>query len=282
MPDSTTMTHVRVRPIAGALGAEIDGIDLTQPITDDVYEAVHAALLEHQVIFFREQDITPAQQKALAGRFGPLQPHPAYPTVEGHPEVTILVSSRERPSKIEKWHTDMTFMERPPLGSLLHAQEIPPVGGDTEWASMTAAWEGLSDRMQRLLDGLEAQHSFAHGFRESIEETPTSPTLMSAVRANPPVQHPVVRTHPETGRKGLFVNCLFTTRILGMKERESRALLDFLYEHAVSPEYTCRFRWSTHALAFWDNRATQHRPVNDYFPEYRRMHRVTVAGDRPA
>jgi len=272
---------ISVQPLAGSIGAEVHGVDLTQTVSDADFAAIHDALVTHLVIFFRDQDLTPAQHVALAKRFGPTQCHPAYPHVDGFPELTILESTVENPSKIEKWHTDMTFRKNPPLGSLLHGQVIPEKGGDTMWASMQAAYEGLSDRWQQFVSGLTARHDFAYGFKESLAEEGGYERLKTAIADNPTVQHPVVRTHPVTGRKGLFVNCLFTLDIVDMSEPESRAVLEFLYEHCVQPEYTCRFRWEKHSLAIWDNRATQHRPINDFLPQPRMLRRVVVDGDIP-
>ncbi len=275
------MTPWTLHRLSPALGAEVHGIDLRHPLSDEDLALLRGLLLEHQVLFFRDQDITPAQHRDLAARFGPLQTHPAYPTVPGLPEVTILHNDRDNPSRIEAWHTDMTFRPRPPLGALLHAQLMPPVGGDTLWSSMSAAFEGLSDRLQRLLLDLHAEHSFAYGFKESLAAPGGHERLKDALAANPPVHHPAVRTHPESQRRGLFVNSTFTTRLLGLKERESRALLNLLFEHVTAPEYVCRFRWTPKALAFWDNRITQHVPINDYWPAERKMHRVVIDGDTP-
>lgn len=276
------MAHaIAFHPLAGALGAEVSGIDLRQPIDDAAFAALEAGLLTHQVLFFRDQLIDHAHHRALARRFGEPVAHPAYPHVEGFPEINVLESTAEQPTKIDTWHTDMTFLERPPLGSILRGRIIPEGRGDTMWASLFAAWEGLSDRMQRYLDGLTARHSFAHGFRHSLAEPGGWERLGETVRANPPVRHPVVRTHPRSGRRALFVNRLFTTHIEGLSEAESDAVLRFLFEHLETPEFSCRFRWSPDAIAFWDNRATLHRPVNDFFPAHRRMERITIAGDQP-
>ena len=274
---------IAFHPLTATLGAEVTGIDLRDPIDDVTFEALRRGLLEHQVIFFRDQAIDHAHHAALARRFGEPVSHPAYPQVEGFPEINVLESTPEEPTKIDTWHTDMTFLERPPLGSILRARVIPERGGDTMWASLSAAWESLSDRMQRYLDGLAALHSFAHGFRHSLAEPGGWERLGDAVRTNPPVRHPVVRTHPESGRKGLFVNRLFTTHVEGLSESESQAVLAFLFDHLETPEHACRFRWRPDSIAFWDNRATLHRPVNDYprSPAHRRMERITIAGDRP-
>jgi taurine dioxygenase len=272
---------MELHPVAGSIGAEVSGLDLTRSLSESACAALSEALARHQVLFFREQPISPAAHRALARAFGEPAPHPAYPTIEGYPELSILEVTPDAPPKIDAWHTDMTFMECPPLGSILHGVIIPPVGGDTLFASLSAAFDSLSDRLRSFVDGLVAEHSFAHGFRHSLAEPGGAERLRHAVAANPPVHHPVVRTHPVTGRKLLFVNALFTTRIVGMRESESRALLDLLYAHIVEPEHTCRFRWQKDSIAIWDNRATQHRPVNDFWPGLRRMQRITVRGDRP-
>ncbi len=269
------------KPMSGALGAEIEGIDLTLPLSMHDYKKIRKLLIEHEVIFFRNQDISPAQQKELAGSFGPLQTHPAYETVEGFPEITILESTEKKPTKIEAWHSDMTFRLHPPLGSLLRSKITPDRGGDTLWASATTAYDALSISMQQFLDGLVAVHDFRHGFKESLAEEGGPERLAQAIKDNPPVEHPVIQTHPESGKKVIFVNSLFTTHILGMKKNESRAILDFLFEHLVTPEFTCRFSWEPNCVALWDNRSTQHKPINDYFPAHRQLHRITIFGDLP-
>ena len=270
-----------VKPVAGALGAEIHGVDLTQDLSGEDTEQLRELLNNYEVIFFRDQDISPERQRSLALTFGPLQTHPAYDTVAGFPEITILESTPEVPTKIEAWHSDMTFRQHPPLGTVLKSVVIPPKGGDTLWASMTAAYDGLSPRMQTFLQDLVAVHDFSHGFRESLAEPGGKERLASAVASNPPVRHPVIRTHPETGKKVIFVNSLFTTHIEDMPSAESKAILSFLYEHITTAEYTCRFHWQPHSIAIWDNRSTQHKPVNDYFPAHRRMERITIDGDKP-
>jgi taurine dioxygenase len=271
---------MEIRPLTGAIGAEISGIDLGQASTDEL-AGVRTALNEYEVIFFRDQAISPAQQKALALSFGPLQSHPAYNCVAGFPEITILESTAERPTKIEAWHTDMTFRQHPPMVTILKADVVPQAGGDTLWSSMSAAYEALSPTMQSLLLELTAVHDFSLGFAESLAEPGGRERLADAVANNPPVRHPVIRTHPETGKKVIFVNSLFTSHIEGLSSRESRALLDFLFEHVTTPEFTCRFQWRSNSLAIWDNRSTQHKPINDYFPAHRRLHRITVDGDKP-
>jgi taurine dioxygenase len=267
--------------LSGSLGAEIKGIDLTQPLNDNTYAEIRRLLVAHEVIFFREQDISPSQHKALAESFGPLQTHPAYGTIEGFPEITILESTPEKPTMIEAWHSDMTFRKHPPMGTVLRSRIIPAKGGDTLWSSMTAAYDGLSSDMQNFLSGLTAVHDFAFGFKESLAEPGGRERLAQAIADNPPVEHPVICTHPESGKKVIFVNELFTTHIVGMTAKESRALLNFLYEHVVTPEFTCRFNWQPNSIAIWDNRSTQHKPINDYFPAHRRLERTTIDGDKP-
>ena len=272
---------MNVKRVAGAIGAELQAINLADGIDGELAATLRALLNEHEVLFLRDQAISAADQKALAEVFGPLQTHPAYGTVEGFPEVMILESTRDNPSKIEVWHSDMTFRQHPPSVTVLRGITIPEVGGDTLFASMTAAYEGLSPGMQSYLEGLSAVHDFSHGFRESLAEPGGRKRLADAVAANPPVRHPVVQTHPETGKKVLFVNALFTTHIDGLPPLESAEVLQFLWRHASLPEFTCRFSWAPDSLVLWDNRSTQHKPVNDFFPATRRLHRVVSEGDQP-
>jgi taurine dioxygenase len=272
---------MNVKRVAGAIGAELQAINLADGIDGELAATLRALLNEHEVLFLRDQAISAADQKALAEVFGPLQTHPAYGTVEGFPEVMILESTRDNPSKIEVWHSDMTFRQHPPSVTVLRGITIPEVGGDTLFASMTAAYDGLSPGMQSYLEGLTAVHDFSHGFRESLAEPGGRERLADAVAANPPVRHPVVQTHPETGKKVLFVNALFTTHIDGLPPLESAEVLQFLWRHASLPEFTCRFSWAPDSLVLWDNRSTQHKPVNDFFPATRRLHRVVSEGDQP-
>ena len=267
--------------VAGAIGAELQAINLRDGIDAELAKTLRELLNEHEVLFLRDQSIEPADQKALARIFGPLQTHPAYHTVENLPEVMILESTKENPSKIEMWHSDMTFRQHPPSVTVLRGITIPEVGGDTLFASMTAAYEGLSAGMRRYLEGLVAVHDFSHGFKESLAEPGGRERLADAVAKNPPVRHPVVQTHPETGKKVLFVNSLFTTHIEGLSPLESAEILQFLWRHASLPEFTYRFSWQPDSVVLWDNRSTQHKPVNDFFPATRRLHRVVSEGDQP-
>jgi taurine dioxygenase len=273
---------MQIERAGGALGAYLSGVDIADAVaSEDAFSAIRAALIECQVLFLRNQPIAPAVLYEFASRFGPIEGHPAYETVEGADDVQILESTAENPSKIEKWHSDMTFRDTPPMATVLHGKVIPEFGGDTLFASMYAAYEALSEPMRELLDALVAVHDFRHGFAESLAEPGGAARLADAVAANPPVEHPLVRTHPESGRKALYVNPLFTTRIKGLAAAESRALLEFLYAHMVTEEFTVRLNWQPETIAIWDNRCTQHKPVNDFFPQHRCLHRVTVAGDRP-
>ena len=276
----------KVKPIAAALGAELHGVDLCNDLQPEVYAEIRKLLIKHKVIFFRDQDISPQQHKALAESFGPVQTHPAYDTVAGFPEITILESTAEKPSKIEMWHSDMTFRQHPPLGSVLRSKICPPKGGDTMWASMSAAYDGLSKGMQKFLSNLNAEHDFSYGFKESLAEPGGKERLAEAVKDNPPVQHPVIRVHPESKQKVIFVNALFTTKIIGLPPKESSAILDFLFDHSITAEYTCRFNWEPNSIAIWDNRSTQHQGLTDFFPgrglgHERVMDRIAIEGDEP-
>ena len=276
------MTELSLRRAAGALGAFVSGVGLADvAASDQVYTQVRRALNEHEVLFFRDQDTAPEVFASFAKRFGEVLAHPAYATTEQSDAVQILESTAQNPSKIEIWHSDMTFMGQPPSFTLLQGQIIPEVGGDTLWASATAAFGSLSKEMQELLTPLTAIHDFAHGFAESLAEPGGAERLAPAIAANPPVEHPLVRTHPETGSKSIYVNRLFTTRIKQLSALESEHLLNFLYQHVIADEHTVRLSWRPGTVAIWDNRSTQHKPVNDFFPEHRKMHRVTLRGDKP-
>jgi taurine dioxygenase len=278
---------IQVKPVSGALGAEISGVDLGAPLEEATLAALRAALLEHAVIFVRDQELTPAAQIALARHFGEPEVHPIVEGMSDHPELLeVRKPAGESASFGTGWHTDNTFFESPSMGTALYGVEIPPYGGDTLFASMTRAWEALSDVMQGMLDGLVAVHSAARAYDPAVTgeakyrgEAPMRYRYSDAIEKE--VRHPVVRTHPETGRKGLFVNPMFTQRIEGLHADESEALLAFLYAHATRPEFTCRFRWQPRSLAFWDNRCVQHYAMDDYREFERVMRRVTVAGDRP-
>ena len=280
---AASIDQIQIDRASGSLGAFVTGVSLRDiASSDDIYLAVRELLVRHEVLFFRDQEQTPTVFAAFAGAFGDVLGHPAYATVAEAPDVQILESTAENPSKIEVWHSDMTFMQRPPSFTLLQGQIIPPFGGDTMWASATAAFDALSAQMQAFLLPLKAVNDFRHGFRESLAEPGGAARLAPAIEENPPVAHPLIRTHPESGRKSIYVNALFTTHIVGLPAAESEALLDFLYRHVVAEEHTVRLSWQPGTVAIWDNRSTQHKPVNDFFPQHRLMHRVTLTGDEPA
>jgi taurine dioxygenase len=264
-------------PLSPTIGAELHGTSLAEPLDDETLAEVRRALLEYKVIFFRDQDITPEQHVAFARRFGELEVHPFVPHREGHPEVMVLKKNERLGGYENVWHSDVTWRLAPSLGSVLLAREVPGVGGDTLFSDMYAAYEGLDDDVRQALEGRRAVHDFTHTFGRfmSAEE------LAKKQAEFPPAEHPVVRTHPETGRKGLYVNAAFTSHILGMSRDESDALLERLYRQASIPEYQCRFHWRRHSIAFWDNRAVQHYAVSDYWPQRRLMERVTIVGDPP-
>ena len=272
-----------VTPISSALGAEIDGVDLTRPLSLEQRDAIEQALLQHQVIFFKNQVITPQQQARFAANFGDLHIHPIYPNVPEQPEVLVLDTAVTDVRDNAVWHTDVTFLPTPALGAVLSAKQLPAFGGDTLWASGIAAFEGLSKPLQVLLDGLTATHDFTKSFPlERFGSPPEDLARWEQTRKNnPPLSHPVVRTHPVSGRKSLFVNEGFTTKINELSEAESDAILKLLFAHATRPEYTIRWRWKENDVAFWDNRVTQHYAVDDYRPNRRVMHRATILGDAP-
>ena len=277
------MSKLNIRPLTPTIGALIEGVDLAKRLDDEVLGEIHAALLAHQVIFFEDQQITPVQHRDFAARFGALHTHPLYPGVPEAPELFILDNHRDNPTDNDSWHTDVTFIETPPMASILYAKHLPPLGGDTVWSNMKAAYEALSPSLQQFLEGLDAVHDFARGFpqRGAVAKEAGADKHAQALAANPPVIHPVIRTHPETGEDGLFVNFGFTDRIKGLRRKESDAILGFLFDHIQKPEFLVRWRWSENAIAFWDNRVTQHYAVNDYLPHRRIMNRATVIGDRP-
>ena len=275
---------IDVKPITGALGAEIDGVDISRPLGNQVFQEVHDALMAHQVIFFRDQNITPQQQVAFGRQFGTLHVHPYANNIPEQPEIVVIMSNKEHRRSANKWHSDVTFQEQPPLGSILLAREVPEIGGDTMWSNMYLAYEALSPRMKAYLGDMKAAHGIGKvRFLRQGETGEARKRLEEQMEraANDVTEHPVVRTHPVTGRKALFVNSGFTQHLVGVAPDESRAILDYLYAHLQKPEFTCRFRWREGSVAFWDNRCTQHYAVPDFGDTTRVMHRVTVNGDRP-
>jgi alpha-ketoglutarate-dependent taurine dioxygenase len=273
--------QIRVEPLSKVLGAEIAGIDLREPLPDAVFAEIRRAFGEYGVVFFRDQQLTPEQHVALAERFGPIDVNRFFATVPGYPMIAEVRKEPEQRLNIGNgWHTDHSYDEVPALGSMLYAREVPKTGGDTLYASMYAAYDALSDGLKATLEGLRAGHSSRHIFgpegrarRGDLAGRIGNPEL-----ATQDAVHPVVIRHPETGRRALYVNPGFTLRFDGWSEEESRPLLDYLYQHAVRPEFTCRFHWRAGSLALWDNRSTWHFAVNDYHGERRLLHRITIQG----
>lgn len=274
--------------MSGALGADVAGVDLSRPLDDATFGAIERALHEYLVIFFHDQELTPEQHLALTRRFGPISRSPYIKHMDDYPDiVAVLKEADERKISTfgNAWHSDFSFLEEPPLGSVLYAREAPSHGGDTLFANMYAAYEALSPGLRRVLDGLKAIHTGKpYGVGGVPQDLAVSRSIgiernnQEADREN---AHPVVRVHPATGRKALFVNSIYTTRFEGMTAAESKPLLDFLYAHATQPEFTCRLRWRQGDLAVWDNRCTMHYAINDYDGQRRLMHRTTIKGERP-
>jgi taurine dioxygenase len=265
-----------VRKLTPTIGAEIEGVDLSLPLDDQQFQQIHQALLEHLVIFFRDQDLSPDQHKALGRRFGRLHIHPApMGLLEGHPEM-IVVKADANSQRIagEQWHSDVSCDEETPMASILHLRQVPPAGGDTLFANMYAVYESLSEPMRNFVANLTAIHDGARNYEGRAPASNRSAVF-------PRAEHPVVRTHPETGRNALFVNRMFTTRIVQLKKGESDIILDMLFREIENPEFQCRFQWRPNSVALWDNRCTQHLALWDYYPHLRYGHRVTIAGDRP-
>ena len=277
--------RIQVSPIAGACGAEIMGVDLSKELDDETFGEIKKAFTDHLVIFFRDQNINEEQHKAFGRRFGTLNIHPRYLPLEGHPEIFPIRKDPEHKENVGGvWHSDLTHLPAPPLGSILYALEVPPVGGDTMFASQYLAYEALSDGMKEMLDGMTAVHD--NRIQSNKVAAERNAARSSKLRQDnqedePECEHPVVITHPDSGRKALFVNIIRTHRFSGMTEDESRALIKYLCDHATRPEFTCRFRWRKGSIAFWDNRAVMHYALNDYHGHRRYMNRVTVNGTRP-
>jgi len=271
-----TYASIQVEKLTPNAGAEIRGADLAQPLDERTFKEIHAALIDNGVIFFRDQHLTPEQQKAFGRLFGELHIHPAAPKeVPEHPEI-LVIHADENSKHVagENWHSDVSCDLEPPMGSILYMHELPPVGGDTLFASMYAAYDALSEPMKRMLEPLTAMHEGEHVYRGRYGVNDTGKVF-------PKAEHPIVRTHPVSGRKALYVNGGFTTRIVQLKRAESDALLHFLYRHVETPEFHCRFRWQVNSVAFWDNRCVQHHAMWDYYPQRRHGHRVTIKGDKP-
>ena len=272
---------IQARRIAGALGAEISGLDLSKPLPKDTLAELRALWLEHLVVFFRGQNLSSSQFMACAGQLGePVE----YPLVKGLPDFPKIIEVKkleyERVNFGGIWHSDTAYLARPPMASMLLAREVPPTGGDTLFASMYAAFDVLSPGLQKLLERLKAVNSSTKADASRTREDALKHSSKTAKTFQ--AEHPVVRTHPETGRKALYVNAGHTVRFAGWTEEESAPLLDYLYRVQTRPEFTCRFSWQPGSIALWDNRCAQHNPVNDYHGYRRVMHRITLAGDVPA
>jgi taurine dioxygenase len=279
----TTTTTINVTPATGVLGAHVDGVDLGADLSGDTVAAIRQALLDHHVLFFRGQDLTPERQMAFGRRFGELDEHPFVHGRPDHPEVLEIVTQPDDTFNFGGgWHTDVTFLPEPDLGSILYAVEIPPAGGDTLFANQHAAYEALSETMKGLLSGLVGIHSAGPQYGYGGQSTKAKAMdTKNADAAHASVEHPMVRTHPESGKKGLYVNPAFQIGIKGMRRDEADALLGFLYRHAVKERFTCRLRWEPGTVAFWDNRSVMHYALHDYAGHRRHMRRITIKGDRP-
>jgi taurine dioxygenase len=279
MSQSTAGRTLQVKPFAPALGAEVRGIQLADGLDEETYSALRPALLQFGVLFFKEQaEIPPATQVQVGRMFGELHMHPAAPHMPGHPEVFVIHAHRD--SKVangEFWHSDVSCDEEPPLGTILQIHVLPEVGGDTLFANMYAAYDALSAPMQRMLSTLTARHESEHVYRGRYSDRGVD----DLDKVYPAATHPVVRTHPETGRKAVYVNRTFTRRICELTGEESDAVLDFLFDHGEQVDLQIRFRWERNDVAFWDNRCVMHRAIWDYWPHERKGRRVTIKGERP-
>jgi taurine dioxygenase len=279
-PIGTPAPNVQVIRLGGNIGAEIRGVDLREPLDDASFAAVHDAFVRHEVLIFRDQDVTLDQQIAFAQRFGPLSIHPFSPNLDDRREVIVLDYSADNPPALtDQWHADETFRQQPPMATVLRARVVPEYGGDTLFSSMTAAYHGLSERMKRYIHGLEALHDFKpwRGLFTASEKHQAKLRELEAQYPNP--WHPVVRVHPVSRRRVLNVNPQFCVRIKGLKDDESRMILEYLYSRAAIPEYQLRVKWAPHTIVMWDNRSVHHYAPHDYYPQRRTMERVTIAGD---
>ena len=275
--------HIQVNKIAGALGAEISGVDLSHLLSDEVIAEIRKAWLDNLVIFFRNQDITPEQQLAFAERFGEIDIYPMLQGIEGYPQIApVLKLEHETVNFGGLWHSDTSYLEVPPMAGVLLAREVPPYGGDTLFSNMYMAYEALSPGMKKALEGLVGINSSASAEVSRTREDRVQTAATAFSHQELIGEHPVIRTHPETGKKILYINRGHTQRFKGFTEEESRPILEYLFAHQVRPEFTCRFRWEPGSLAFWDNRSAQHNPVNDYHGYKRLMHRIILKGDKPS
>jgi len=279
---SRNSSTIDVRPITGSIGAEISGVNLAEELSSAAIADIRQALLDHLVIFLRDQDITPAQQLAFVSRFGEPDIYPFVKGLEDYPQITpILKLPDETINFGGVWHSDTVYQPTPPMATILYAKELPPTGGDTLFANQYQAYESLSAPLRKILDGLTAVNSAAKGSAAHTRSSRIADAGTGLAAEVMEAEHPVIRTHPETGRKALYVNTGHTVCFKGMTETESAPILNFLYQHQIKPEFCCRFAWAPGSLAFWDNRCTQHYPVNDYHGHTRLLHRITLKGDKP-
>ena len=279
--ENAAMDGIHFAPLSPTIGAEVSGIHLSEPLDQARKKTLYDGLLKYKVIFFRDQDITTEEHIAFAKNFGSLEVHPFAPVKEGFPEVLPITHNEDNPGQENVWHSDVTWRKKPSLGSILRLLEVPETGGDTLFADMYSAYDGLSDEVKEKIDGLVAIHDFAP-FRARLKQRgATEEEIEEFNKKYPKVEHPVVRTHPDTGRKGIYVNVPFTETIKDMEHEEAQHLLEYLCAQAAIPEYQCRFRWKKNSIAFWDNRCAQHYASADYWPQRRTAERVTVEGDKP-
>jgi taurine dioxygenase len=279
---SPATRNIEVHRIAGALGAEVSGVDLARDLDDATVAEIRRIWLDNCVVFFRNQELAPAQFLELAKRFGEPIEYPFLKGLDGFPEIiTVAKLEHEKINFGGVWHSDTSYLDLPPMATMLIAREVPPVGGDTLFANQYLAYDTLSEGMKRLLDGLVALNASAKADVTRTREDRMKDSNNPQARKDYVAEHPAVRTHPETGRKALYVNVAHTVRFTDMSEAESAPILDYLFRHQIRPEFTCRFHWEPGSIAFWDNRCAQHNPVNDYHGYRRLMHRITLKGDKP-
>jgi taurine dioxygenase len=274
---------MQAKQLTPAIGAVVSDIDLCKPLSAAQCSELLALLVEHHVLFFENQPVTPRQHRDLAANFGKLHVHPVYPHDPEVEEIIVLDTNMKNPPDSDTWHTDVPFIEEPPMGALLSARVLPPTGGDTMWTSCIAAYDALDDEYKSLIENLTAEHDIAAAFTDDrYGATPEARAQLAAAREkNPPMVHPVVRTHPVSGKRGIYVNHSFTTRIIELEPKKGAEVLNFLTSHVARPEFTVRWKWKPYDLAFWDNRLTQHYAFADYLPHRRVMHRATILGDKP-
>ncbi len=291
MAMSNTMRDIGVKRLSGSLAAEVTGVDLSENGYGEAFSTIHKAFLDYSVLVFRNQSLKPDELVRFSKRFGPLEQHVLTQfALPENPDVFVVSNVKEKGKPIgairagQYWHSDCSYLERPTLASVLHALEVPSYGGDTMFTSMACAYDELSETMKKLLRDLTAIHDYTNAYDIFFSKFPDRPSLSEEQRATvPPIEHPVVRTHPENGRKVLFVNPGFTRRIVGMTDAESRALLEFLFEHAQHPHFIYRHSWQRGDVVIWDNRSTWHLALADYdMDEHRHMHRTSIAGDAPS